>query len=78
MKQYCRYCCNANIVDDDLFYCDVKKRVYKGSTGKRTNECKSFVYNENDVFGMKEDGTFKTYTPRKRRKKMKQILLEEI
>lgn len=24
MKQYCRYCCNASLIDDDLAHCNVK------------------------------------------------------
>lgn len=43
--QNCRYCCNAYIQGDDVFYCDKKNKLYSGSTGKTANNCKYFEFN---------------------------------
>ena len=64
MKQYCRYCSNAYIQDDDVFYCAKKNKLYSGSTGKTANNCKYFEFNPNYLFGMDENGDFKQYKQR--------------
>lgn len=30
MKQYCRYCCNACLNDDELAYCSYKDEMLEG------------------------------------------------
>ena len=64
MRQYCRYCVNANIVGDDIFYCSPKNEVYGIEKSKRVNKCKLWEFNENDLWRMDENGNFKTYKPR--------------
>ena len=64
MKQYCRYCANANIVGDDIFYCQPKNEVYGIEKSKRINKCKLWEFNENDLWRMDEQGNFQTYKPR--------------
>ncbi|MEG0397392.1 MAG: hypothetical protein RR612_11735 [Oscillospiraceae bacterium] len=59
MKQYCRYCANANLVDDDICYCDIKKGLRTKAVCTVANKCKAFVLNEIDVFDFD-----KTYKPR--------------
>jgi hypothetical protein len=49
MKQYCRYCNNANLVGDDIFYCQPKNEVYGIEKSKRVNKCKLWEFNENDL-----------------------------
>ena len=64
MNQYCRYCANANVVDDELFYCQPKHEVYGMDKSKRINKCKLFDFNENDLWRCDENGNFETYKPR--------------
>lgn len=64
MRQYCRYCANANIVGDDIFYCSPKNEVYGIEKSKHVNKCKLWEFNENDLWRMDENGNFKTYKPR--------------
>ena len=49
MKQYCRYCTNANWYDD-FAYCHIKKKLINKTTASATNNCKDFSFNEIDVF----------------------------
>lgn len=55
MKQYCRYCNNANQVDDGLVYCSVNREVMNESKAKRVNTCKSFEFNKIDVFDLEHE-----------------------
>lgn len=76
MNQYCRYCARAALVSEDYFYCDVDHQVYYESKAKRTNKCKNFELNPNDLFRCDENGNFAQYKPRiKREIKDKQIRL---
>lgn len=78
MKQYCRYCAHAldyNGEETD-FICEAKApcgsngagRFYSADKAKRTNRCKHFEFNENDIFRTNNDGTFVTYKPRSKYK----------
>ena len=58
MKQYCRYCANANWYDDSV-YCHVKNTLISQKASCRTNKCKDFDLNEIDVFDIE-----KKYKPR--------------
>lgn len=64
MKQYCRYCNNANLIGDDIFYCQPKNEVYDIEKSKRVNKCKLWEFNENDLWRCDENGNFETYKPR--------------
>ena len=64
MTQYCRYCNNANLVGDDIFYCQPKNEVYGMEKSKRVNHCREFEFNENDLWRCDENGNFETYKPR--------------
>ena len=64
MTQYCRYCNNANLIGDDIFYCQPKNEVYGIEKSKRVNKCKLFDFNENDLWRCDENGNFETYKPR--------------
>lgn len=72
MTQYCRYCCFANLIGDDIFYCEVKNEVYNETKAKRTNKCKDFDFNPYDLFGCDENGNFREYSPRVKRQIPKQ------
>lgn len=74
MNQYCRYCCNAHWRDEGVFYCDKKNDFFSEEKAKHINRCKDFDFNENDLFGFREDGTFRTYRPRD--KGMNQLKLD--
>ena len=65
MNQYCRYCNNANLIGDDIFFCQPKNEVYDMAKSKRINKCKNFNYNENDLWRCDENGNFQTYKPRR-------------
>lgn len=69
VKQYCRYCNNANIVGDDLFYCQKKNEIYGIEKSKRINKCKMFDFNENDLWRVDEHGNFQIYKPREQYRK---------
>ena len=58
MKQYCRYCANANWYDD-FVYCHIKKKLINKTTASATNKCRDFGFNEMDVFDIE-----KKYKPR--------------
>lgn len=58
VKQYCRYCANANWYDDSV-YCHIRNTLISKSTACKTNNCKSFEFNELDVFDIE-----KKYKPR--------------
>lgn len=64
MTKYCRYCNNANLVGDDIFYCQPKNEVYGIEKSKRVNHCREFDFNENDLWRCDENGNFETYKPR--------------
>lgn len=64
MKQYCRYCANANVAEEDLFYCSCNKQTYNSAKSKRVNLCKNFDFCENDLWRCDEFGNFSTYKPR--------------
>ena len=49
MKQYCRYCCNACLNDDELAYCSYKDEMLDGPALRRLNHCKGFQFCEIDV-----------------------------
>lgn len=49
MKQYCRYCCNACLNDDELAYCSYKDEMLDGPALRRLNHCKGFRFCEIDV-----------------------------
>lgn len=55
MRQYCRYCNNANQVDEGLVYCSVNREVMNESKAKRANTCKSFKFNKIDVFDLEHE-----------------------
>ena len=44
--------------------------MYPASKAKHINHCKHFVFNELDIFGQLEDGSFKKYHPRGKREKI--------
>ena len=67
MTQYCRYCNNANLIGDDIFYCQPKNEVYGIEKSKRVNKCKLFDFNENDLWRCDENGNFETYKPRQKK-----------
>lgn len=58
MKQYCRYCGDANWYDDSV-YCHIKNTLISKSSACRVNHCKYFEFNEIDVFDID-----KKYKPR--------------
>ena len=62
MKQYCRYCAHANQVDEGLVHCSEKDTVMVERQAKAQNNCKSFLFNEIDVFNLE-----KVYCPRDKR-----------
>ena len=49
MKQYCRYCCNACLNDDELAYCSYKDKMLEGPALRWLNHCKGFQFCEIDV-----------------------------
>ncbi len=59
-KQYCRYCANAVLIDEDLIYCEAKHRQRPKSICITTNNCNNFAFNEIDVFDAD-----KKYQPKK-------------
>ncbi|WP_313413158.1 hypothetical protein [Sedimentibacter sp.] len=63
MKQYCRYCANAVLIDDDIAYCEVKHHQRPKRLCVTPNKCKSFLFNEMDVFDIE-----KKYQPMKIKK----------
>ena len=64
MKQYCRYCANANVAEEDLFYCSCNHQTYNAAKSKRVNRCKNFDFCENDLWRCDELGNFSKYQPR--------------
>lgn len=64
MNQYCRYCANANLVGDDIFYCQPRNEVYGIEKSKRINKCKLWEFNEYDLWSMDENGNSRTYNQR--------------
>lgn len=66
MNQYCRYCCNGVLTENESdVWCEHKGCLMTESQAKRVNKCKHFEFNENDMFRMNADGTFATYNPKK-------------
>lgn len=64
MTQYCRYCSLATLQDDDLVYCEAKKKQFTGEKAKRTNRCKEFQFNPVDV--LNESGEYRPREPKKK------------
>lgn len=74
MIQYCRYCSHAvdYSCDGFSFICTAPSpcglngagKQYSATKAKRPNSCPHFEFCENDVFGMDENGNFRTYKPR--------------
>ena len=64
MKQYCRYCANCFLQDNDVVYCQPKNEMREKTECIRTNKCKHFEFNPYDVFSVDEHGNFKEYQPR--------------
>ena len=64
VKQYCRYCANCFLQDDDIVYCQPKNEMREKRECVRANHCKHFELNPYDVFSMDADGNFKEYKPR--------------
>ncbi len=59
MKQYCRYCGECHVIDDELYYCNEKEQIMSESQIKRANNCKNYGYTScGDVI------TGKQYQPR--------------
>jgi len=74
MKQYCRYCADAVLTEnEDVVYCEAKKETRHKRKCITVNQCKHFKFNELDVFDID-----KKYQPREPRKKVldNQIKLE--
>lgn len=73
MKQYCRYCSEAVLTEnEEIIYCEAKKITKNKKRCITLNYCKEFVFNELDVFD-----TDKKYEPRKVKKSCgNQIKLE--
>lgn len=55
----CRYCINANMIDEDLAYCSVNNDTKDKRQCTRENKCKDFDFCEIDVFDLD-----KKYKPR--------------
>ena len=80
MNQYCRYCANALDYNGEAtdFICEADAPcggdgagiMYPASKAKRINKCRYFVFNELDIFGQLEDGSFKKYHPQGKREKV--------
>lgn len=85
MKQYCRYCNNAldYCGDGESFICTAHApcggngagRFYQSGKAKRPNKCPHFEFNENDVFGLDENGNYRQYKPRAK-KDFEQLKME--
>ena len=60
MKQYCRYCCYATQVEEDMCACEKLNIVMEKQKACRPNKCKMFEFNELDVFNFG-----RKYKPRK-------------
>lgn len=73
MKQYCRYCANAHPQDIDLCYCSVKNEIRKKQNCVSSNKCKSFEFNEIDVFAFDCDKKYKPKTKTEKTIDMEQI-----
>lgn len=63
MKQYCRYCANASPADEDVCYCTVRRQQRNKANCIVENKCKSFEFNEIDVFDFELK---QRYTPREK------------
>ena len=73
MKQYYRYCNNANQVDEGLVYCSVNREVMNENKAKRANTCKSLEFNKIDVFDLEHE-----YTPIENRAKNRKATGEQM
>lgn len=75
MKQYCRYCINCVLVDDNVCYCECLKATFNGAKARNLNKCKNFHFNPFDVFNLE-----KQYKPRVKKQKIAEqitMFLEE-
>lgn len=64
MNQYCRYCANCFLQDDDIVYCEPKDEMRNKKECIRANKCTHFEFNPFDVFSGDENGRFREYQPR--------------
>lgn len=74
MKQYCRYCINAVLTEnEEIVYCDFFKKTRRKKSCITVNKCKNFDFLELDVFDSE-----KKYQPREIKNKVldNQIVLE--
>lgn len=63
MKQYCKYCSNAHPYGDSHCWCDVKNKMISEASASKVNNCKSFDFNEMNVFDIGQ--IYKPRSPRK-------------
>ena len=72
-KQYCRYCVDAVLTEnEELIWCEAKKVIKHKRNCVTINQCKHFKFNELDVFD-----TDKKYRPKEVKKSLgDQIKLE--
>ena len=78
MKQYCRYCAEAVLTEnEDVFFCEAKKLTRSAAGARRINKCDRFKFNPNDLLGQNADGTFKQYKPKTEKDNSDQIKLFE-
>lgn len=54
MKQYCRYCADCHAIDDGLYYCNVKEKIFNESKIIRPTNCKDYSYIPLDAITDKE------------------------
>ena len=76
MNQYCRYCANCFLQDDDIVYCKPKNEMREKKECCRANKCKHFDFNPYDVFSLDEHGNFKEYKPREAYKPRREQIKE--
>jgi len=50
MKQYCKYCSNANQIEDTLMYCSIKRITKTKEQASKINKCANFEFNEINLF----------------------------
>lgn len=62
MKQYCKYCSNASPYGDSYCWCDVKNKMIGEASASKVNNCKSFDFNEMNVFDIGQ--IYKPRSPR--------------
>lgn len=72
-KQYCRYCADAVLTEnEEMIFCEAKKETRHKSKCATVNHCKDFTFNELDVFDID-----KKYKPKQIKKSLgNQVRLE--